>query len=158
MRKILHSAIDKVFNWNNLKAASRHVVRKKGRGGVDGMSVEQWKAEEHTHLSTLRHRLMNDTYRSKPVLRRYIDKPGSPKKRPLGIPAVCDRVCQQAVHRVLAPVFEGYFHEDSHGFRPGRSTWTAAQRVEALRKQGFVYVVDLDIQDFLDAPSHCSPV
>jgi retron-type reverse transcriptase len=79
---------------------------------------------------------MNDTYRSKPVLRRYIDKPGSSKKRPLGIPAVCDRVCQQAVHRVLSPVFETYFHEDSHGFRPGRSTQTAAERVEALRKQG----------------------
>ena len=88
MRSILHSAIDKVFNWNNLKAASRHVARNKGRGGVDGMSVEQWQAEEHKHLSALRHRLMNDTYRSTPVLRRYIDKPGSKKQRPLGIPAV----------------------------------------------------------------------
>lgn len=64
------------------------------------------------------------------------------------VPAVADRVCQQAVHRVLAPVFEEYFHEDSHAFRPDRSTHTAARRVEALRKQGFVHVVDLDIQDF----------
>ena len=148
MRSILHSVIDKVFNWNNLTAASRKVIGSKGRGGVDGMSVEQWQAEEEKHLGTLRHRLMNDTYRSKPVLRRYIDKPGSKKKRPLGIPAICDRVCQQAVHRVLAPVFESYFHEDSHGFRLDRSTRTAAKRVEALRKQGFVHVVDLDIQDF----------
>ena len=84
MRSILHSAIDKVFNWNNLTAASRKVVRSKGRGGVDGMSVEQWQAEEQKHLGSLRHRLMNDTYRSKPVLRRYIDKPGSKKKCPLG--------------------------------------------------------------------------
>ena len=158
VRSILHSVIDKVFNWNNLTAASRHVVRNKGRGGVDGMSVKQWQAEEHKHLGTLRHRLMNDTYRSKPVLRRYLDKPGSKKQRPLGIPAVGDRVCQQAVHRVLTPVFEAYFHEDSHGFRPGRSTRTAAQRVEALRKQGFVHVVDLDIQDFLDASSHYTSV
>jgi group II intron reverse transcriptase/maturase len=148
LRKILHSAIDKVFNWNNLTAASRHVSRKKGRGGVDGMSVQVWQSKEHTHLGVLRHRLMNDTYRSKPVLRRYIDKPGSKQKRPLGVPAVGDRVCQQAVHRVLSPVFEAYFHEDSHGFRPNRSTRTAAKRVEALRKQGFVHVVDLDIQDF----------
>jgi len=148
LRKILHSAIDKVFHWSNLTAASRHVARRKGRGGVDGMSVQKWQAEEHKHLGTLRHRLMNDTYRSKPVLRRYIDKPGSKKKRPLGVPAVGDRVCQQAVHRILSPVFEAYFHEDSHGFRPGRSTQTAAKRVEALRKQGFVHVVDLDIQDF----------
>ena len=115
MRSILHSAIDEVFNWNNLTAASRKVVRSKGRGGVDGMSVEQWQAEEQKHLGSLRHRLMNDTYRSKPVLRRYIDKPGSKKKRPLGVPAIGDRVCQQAVHRVLAPVFEAYFHDDNHG-------------------------------------------
>ena len=113
LRKILHSAIDKVFHWSNLTAASRHVARKKGRGGVDGMSVQAWQAEEHKHLGRLRHRLLNDTYRSKPVLRRYIDKPGSKTKRPLGVPAVGDRVCQQAVHRVLSPVFEAYFHEDS---------------------------------------------
>lgn len=150
MRKVLHSAIDKVFNWNNLSLASRKVVRNKGSGGVDGMSVGQWRVKEHKHLNTLRHRLMNDTYRSKPALRHYIDKPGSKQKRPLGIPAVGDRVCQQAVHSVLSPVFEEYFHEDSHGFRPGRSTHTAAERVEELRKQGFVCVVDLDIQGFFD--------
>jgi len=135
LRKILHSAIDKVFHWSNLKAASRHVVRKKGRGGVDGMSVQEWQAEEHEHLGSLRHRLMSDTYRSKPVLRRYIDKPGSKKKRPLGVPAVGDRVCQQAVHRVLSPVFEAYFHEDSHGFRPATRTVTASVRVAVLRRR-----------------------
>lgn len=150
MSKILHSAIDKVLNWNTLNAASCEVVKNKGSGGVDGMSVDKWQAKEQKHLSTLRHRLIKDTYRSKPVMRCYIDKPGSKKKRPLGIPAVMDRVCQQAVCNVLSPVFEEYFHEDSHGFRPGRSTHTAATRVEELRKQGFRYVVDLDIKGFFD--------
>jgi len=150
MKKILHSVIDKVFNWNNLKNASQKVIKNKGSGGVDGMSVGQWAEKEEIHLSTLRRRLMKDTYRSKPVLRCYIDKPGSKKKRPLGIPPVTDRVCQQSVHNVLSPVFEGYFHEDSHGFRPSRSTHTAAKRVEALRKRGYRQVVDLDIQGFFD--------
>ncbi len=61
-----------------------------------------------------------------------------------------DRVCQQAVQNVLVSVFEEYFHEDSHGFRPERSTQTAARRVEALRKQGYDHVVDLDIKGFYD--------
>jgi len=137
-----------VYNWNNLSMASRKVVGNKGCAGVDGMSVKRWQAKETEHLQGLRRQLVNDTYRSKPVLRKYIPKPGSKKQRPLGIPAVADRVCQQAVCNPLSPVFEEYFHEDSHGFRPGRSTQTAAKRVEVLRKQGNQYVVDLDISDF----------
>jgi RNA-directed DNA polymerase len=148
MRRVVHSVIDKVYNWNNLLKASRKVVGNKGCAGVDGMNVTKWREKEEQHLRELRRRLMNDRYRSKPVLRRYIPKPGSAKQRPLGIPAVIDRVCQQAVCSPLQPVFEEYFHEDSHGFRPGRSTRTAAHRVEALRKQGYRTVVDLDIRDF----------
>jgi len=146
--RVLHSVIDKVYNWNNLKVASRKVVGNRGSAGVDGMSVVRWKKKEEEHLRELRRRLMNDTYRSKPVLRRYIPKAGSKKQRPLGIPAVTDRVCQQSVQNVLSSVFEEYFHEDSHGFRLGRSTHTAAKRVEELRKQGYGHVVDLDIRDF----------
>ncbi len=149
-RRILHSVIDKVFNWNNLKLASRKVVRNKGSAGVDRMNVKQWQEKEEHHLRELQWRLMKDTYRSKPALRRYIPKPGSAKLRPLGIPAIVDRACQQATHNVLSPVFEEYFHEDSHGFRPERSTETAAKRVEALHKQGYSYAVDLDIKGFFD--------
>ncbi|MCA1796390.1 MAG: group II intron reverse transcriptase/maturase [Geobacteraceae bacterium] len=154
MKRILHSAIDKVYNWNNLSDASHKVVQNKGSGGIDRMSVTTWAQKEKQHLSTLRHRLINDTYRSNPVKRCYIDKPGSKKKRPLGIPIVTDRVCQQAVHNVLSPVFEEYFHEDSYGFRPGRSTHMAAKRVEELRKQGYRTVVDLDIKGFFDHVDH----
>lgn len=147
-RRIVHSVIDKVYNWNNLSRASRKVVSNKGCAGVDGMSVKRWCEKEEIYLHDLRRRLMNDTYRGKPVLRKYIPKPGSSKQRPLGIPTVMDRVCQQAVCTPLVPVFEAYFHEDSYGFRPGRSTRTAAKRVEELRKQGYRHVVDLDIKDF----------
>ncbi len=148
--RVLHSVIDRVFNWKNLTVASRKVVRNKGSAGVDGVSVKQWQEKEEKYLHELRRRLRKDTYRSKPALRCYIPKPGSAKRRPLGIPAVTDRVGQQAVQNVLGPVFEEHFHEDSHGFRPGRSTQTAARRVEALRKQGYGYVVDLDIKGFYD--------
>lgn len=150
MAKILHSVIDKVYNWGNLQKASAKVVANRGSAGVDGMDVKVWKAKQREQLSTLRHRLINNSYRSKAVKRTYIDKPGSRKKRPLGIPAVVDRVCQQAVHGQLSPVFEQYFHPDSHGFRPERSTHTAATRVQQLRRKGYGYVVDLDIRGFFD--------
>lgn len=154
LKKVLHSVIDKVFNWNNLKSASRKVVQNKGSGGVDGMSVEKWVEQEDRHLSHLRKRLIANTYRSKPVKRSYIDKPGSKKKRPLGVPIVRDRVCQQATHNVLSHVFEEYFHEDSYGFRPGRSTHMAARRVEEIGREGYRYVVDLDIKGFFDHVDH----
>ena len=79
MKRVLHSAIDKVYHWENLEMASRRVVRKGGSGGVDRMDVRTWQGKEQKHLATLRRRLMKDTYRSKPVLRRYIPKPGSRK-------------------------------------------------------------------------------
>jgi group II intron reverse transcriptase/maturase len=154
LKKVLHSVIDKVFNWNNLKSASRKVVQNKGSGGIDGMSVEKWVEKEDRHLSHLRKQLIEDTYRSKPVKRSYIDKPGSKKKRPLGVPVVKDRACQQATHNVLSPVFEEYFHEDSYGFRPGRSTHMAARRVEEIGREGYRYVVDLDIKGFFDHVDH----
>lgn len=118
------------------------------------MSTRQWKAKEDMFLAALRQRLMNDTYRSKPCRRAYIPKAGSKKKRGLGIPTVWDRVCQQVVHNVLMPVFEEYFHESSHGFRPERSTHTAARLVEKLRRLGYRHVVDLDIKGFFDNVDH----
>jgi len=153
-KRILHSAIDKVYNWPNLRKASRKVMTNRGSGGVDGMSVAGWKRNEETYLKTLRRKLIRREYRSKPVRRLYIDKPGSKKKRPLGIPTIVDRVCQQAVHNVLAPEFEAYFHEGSHGFRPGRSTKTAAKRIEKLRRKGYRVGVDIDIKGFFDNVDH----
>ena len=126
----------------------------RGSGGADGMSMKGWKMNEDAHLAALRRRLIRQEYRSKPVKRQYIDKPGSTKKRPLGIPTITDRVCQQAAHNVLSPVFEEYFHEGSHGFRKGRSTKTAAKRIVELRRKGYRVAVDIDIRNFFDMVDH----
>ncbi len=150
MQKILHSGIDKIYKRANLWAASRKVQKKKGSGGVDGMSMETWRKLEGKLLEDLRRQLKGDSYRSKPVKRCYIEKPGSKKKRPLGIPAIRDRVVQQATHNALSPLFETYFHESSHGFRPGRSCHTAAKEVRNLARKGYRHVVDLDIKGFFD--------
>ena len=150
----LHSVIDKVYRMANLAKASRKVCANKGAPGVDGQTVDAWRAKELAHLRQLHSELYADRYRSKHVRRQYIPKPGSKKMRSLGIPAVKDRVCQQAVLNVLQPVLEKIFHAGSHGFRPGRSTHTARRVILACRKAGYRFVVDLDIQSFFDEVNH----
>jgi group II intron reverse transcriptase/maturase len=150
----LHSVIDKVYRMANLAEASRKVCANKGAPGVDGQTVEAWRAKELAHLRQLHGELYADKYRSKHVRRHYIPKPGSKKMRPLGIPAVKDRICQQAVLNILQPAFEKVFSPGSHGFRPGRSTHTARRAILAYRKAGFRFVVDLDIQSFFDEVDH----
>ncbi|MEW6698601.1 MAG: hypothetical protein AB1341_14895 [Bacillota bacterium] len=81
----------------NLEKASVKVAANKGAPGVDKVTVKSWKANEAAHLRQLHGALYANTYRSKPVRRVYIPKPGSNKRRPLSIPALADRVCQQAV-------------------------------------------------------------
>lgn len=154
MVKILHSVIDKVYRMANLAKASKKVCANKGAAGVDKVTVETWRAKEEAHLRQLHGELYADKYRSQPALRVYIPKPGTDKQRPLGIPALVDRICQQAVLQVLQPTFEEIFFEGSHGFRPGRSTHTAKRAILEYKKSGYRYVVDLDISNFFNEVDH----
>ncbi len=83
-----------------------------------------------------------------------IPKPGTKTGRPLGIPAVRDRVVQKALQHVLEPIFERKFRPHSYGFRPGRSAKDALRRVDGLLKAGSTWVVDADIQKYFDTISH----
>lgn len=154
MVKILHSVIDKVYRMANLRKASAKVCANKGAAGVDKVTVETWRTKEEAHLRQLHGELYADTYRSQPVRRVYIPKPGTSKQRPLGIPTLGDRVCQQAVLQVLQPTFEEIFFEGSYGFRQGRSTHTARRAILEYKKSGYRYVVDLDISNFFNEVDH----
>ena len=98
--------------------------------------------------------MQHETYRPQPIRRTWIPKPGSPEKRPLGIPTVRDRVAQAALCNVLAPIFEKEFAEHSYGFRPGRSAKDALRRVAQLLEDGYVWVVDADIKGYFDNIPH----
>src|SRR5258708_38532274 len=86
-------------------------------------------------VGQLRQELQKGTYQPKPVKRVWIPKPGTQDKRPLGIPAVRDRIVQGAIRNVIEPIFEREFAEHSYGFRPGRGCKDALRRVDGLLHQ-----------------------
>lgn len=101
--------IDKVYDLRNLRSAFGKVWGNRGAPGSDGQSLAQFEAKLSEELAQLGEELRQERYRPHPVRRVYIAKPGSAEKRPLGIPAVRDRVVQTALRHVLEPIFEREF-------------------------------------------------
>ena len=96
--KKVHSLVDKVYKPENLLPAWEKVRRNQGAGGVDGETLEEFEEGLQERLERLHGELKTDTYRPQPVRQKLIPKPGQPGKyRTLGIPAIYDRVCQQAL-------------------------------------------------------------
>jgi RNA-directed DNA polymerase len=149
-----HSLIGQVYDPRNLARAWVRVKENRGAGGVDRVSIDRFECEHRRYLTVLHQRLAEGSYRPLPVRRVEIDKPGSTAKRPLGIPAVVDRVCQQALRQVLEPIFEPTFSEVSFGFRPERSAHMAMRRIWSQMRAGGRWIVDADIADFFGTISH----
>jgi len=146
--------IDKVYAPGNLESAYRKVWKKKGCAGVDGQTVEHFAREKETELALLHRQLKESAYYPQPANRAWIDKMGSKEKRPLGIPAVRDRVVQGALRHLLEPIFEKTFAEHSYGFRPGKGARDALRRVDRLLKSGKHWVVDADLKSYFDTIPH----
>jgi RNA-directed DNA polymerase len=148
------SLIDKVYREENLRRAFKKVKRNGGAGGVDHVTVEGFESDLDRELAKLSEDLQAGTYEPQAARRVYIEKPGTKDQRPLGIPTVRDRVCEGAFRHVLEPIFEREFAENSHGFRPRRSTKDALREVERRLKAGKGYVVDADIKRYFDTIPH----
>lgn len=146
--------IDKVYDLRNLRSAFGKVWGNRGAPGSDGQSLAQFEAKLSEELAQLGEELRQERYRPHPVRRVYIAKPGSAEKRPLGIPAVRDRVVQTALRHVLEPIFEREFAPQSYGFRPGRGCKDALRQVDTLLKSGCTHVVDADIKGYFDSIPH----
>jgi len=149
-----HSLIGQVHDPGNVMRAWERVRENRGAGGVDRVSIDRFDREQGRYLTMLRQRLADGRYRPQPVRRVEIDKPGSAVKRPLGIPTVIDRVCQQAIRQVLEPIFEPTFSDTSFGFRPKRSAHMAMRRIWGQLQEGGRWIVDADIADFFATISH----
>jgi group II intron reverse transcriptase/maturase len=75
-------------------------------------------------------------------------------KRQLGVPTVTDRMVQQAIVQILQPIFEETFSDSSYGFRPGRNAHQAIKKAEEYYKEGYKFVVDLDLEKYFDTVNH----
>jgi group II intron reverse transcriptase/maturase len=133
--------------------AFRNVRRNRGVAGIDKISITMFEANLEQNLLALMHDLKKGTFQPLPLRRVHIPK-GPGQTRPLGIPAVRDRVAQEVLRQLLSPLFERLFHDDSYGFRPGRNCHQAVERVLELHRQGYVYVLDADIKGFFDNIPH----
>ena len=148
-----YSLMDKVYAPATLQAAFAKVQANGGAAGVDGVSVERFAARSETYLAELSTALREASYRPQPVKRVDIPK-GDGRTRPLGIPAVKDRIAQTAVKLVIEPIFEAAFCAGSYGFRPGRGCRDALREVDRLIGQGFTFVVDADLAGYFDSIPH----
>jgi len=149
-----YSLMDKIWTRRTLWTAWEKVASNKGAAGVDRQSVEMFEQRAEQELEQIARELQENRYRPRPVRRTWIPKPGSPEKRPLGIPTVRDRVVQTGVKYALEPIFEKEFAEQSYGFRPGRSCKDALRRVSALLEQGNLWIVDADLKSYFDTIDH----
>jgi RNA-directed DNA polymerase len=147
------SLIDKVYRQETLKAAWDRVRKNGGAAGVDGQSVKQFGLRAEIYLAELEQALKSGEYRPEPIKRVEISKTGG-KLRPLGIPAVKDRIVQTALKLVIEPIFEREFEESSYGFRPQRGCKDALREVDELIKQGYTQVVDADLESYFDTIEH----
>jgi RNA-directed DNA polymerase len=131
-----------------------HALDRNAAAGIDGVTKEGYSKELEQNLMSLQERLKKGKYRAKPFQRVWIDKPEG-GKRPLGIPALEDKVVQGAVVEILNSIYEVDFHGFNYGFRPGRSAHQALQALQTVLQKGKVnWVMDMDISKFFDTISH----
>lgn len=145
--------MEAVVSDENARKALRAVQRNRGEPGMDGMTTSQLKGHLQKYGSKIRAKLPAGAYAVTPVREVEIPKPGGGSRK-LGIPTVLDRFIQQLLLQVLGPIWEPRFSESSYGFRPGRSAHDAVRRVRDYAVSGKAWVVDLDIEKFLDRVHH----
>jgi len=147
-RKV-HSLVDKVYARKNLALAWEKVRKNRGAGGIDGQSIQGFEEEQEEQLDRLHEELKQSIYQPQAVREKLIPKAGQPGKyRKLGIPAVYDRVCQQALLNRLEPIFEPLFDDANFGYRAGRSSKDALRKIWRELESGSEWIVDADLKDF----------
>jgi len=144
---------ERVCSRHSLSLAWSRVKANEGSPGVDSVSVTEFERSLDENLNDLSIQLEIGDYSPLPVLRTYIPK-GSGGQRPIGIPAVRDRIVQQSLLSVLSPLFDCQFLDCSFAYRPGRSALDAIRKVEGLIKEGHRWVLDADIERFFETIDH----
>ena len=148
-KKKVHSLVDKVYTRENLRRAWERVRANRGASGIDRVTIGEFEESLDENLGRLHQELQEQTYQPQSVRRLKIPKRGAPgKTRPLGIPTVYDRVCQQALVNRLEPIFEEVFDPSSFGYRRGRKTADALTKIWREVEAGSEWIVDADFKDY----------
>ena len=141
--------LNRILSRENMNQAYQKVKANKGAAGIDEVTVEELNKYIKANWVSIKEQIVSRTYRPQPVKRVRIPKAGG-GTRDLGIPTVMDRVIQQAMVQILSPMCEKYFSEYSYGFRPNRSCEMAIMRLLEYFNDGYVWVVDIDLEKFFD--------
>ena len=145
-----NNLLDLILRKANLNKAYKRVRANKGKGGIDGMQVDELLPFLRENQETLIQEIRNGKYKPNPVRRVEIPKETKGEFRKLGVPTVVDRVIQQAITQELTPIYEEQFSKNSFGFRPNRGAHNALKQCQKNINDGYVYVVDMDLEKFFD--------
>src|SRR5438309_7169113 len=142
-----------IYNLETLRMAYIR-LKKEAAPGVDGETWRHYGETLEDNLQDLSHRLKRGAYRAKPVRRRIIPKADG-RQRPLGVPALEDKIVQRAVVEVLNAIYEADFLAFSYGFRPGRSPHHALDALATgIHQRRVNWVLDADLRSFFDTLDH----
>ena len=154
MVKVYYSLYDRLLSSESLQRAFKKVKSNHGKPGIDGQTVEAFAEGLPDEIAMLVRELRDKSYRPFPVKRVEIAKDGGGTRK-LGIPAVRDRVVQQALLEILQPIFDPTFHPSSYGYRPGHSAHQAIAKAEMfIRKYNLRHVADMDLSRCFDTLNH----
>lgn len=153
-QRVWYSLYGRMLEERRLEAAFLQVKAANGAPGIDGVSVKAFGEKMAENLADLVKELRAKQYSPRPVKRVEIPKPGGGVRK-LGIPAVRDRVVQQALLDILSPIFDPDFHPSSYGYRPGKSSHQAIEKASMfMRKYELSWVVDMDLSKCFDTLDH----
>jgi len=149
---VFTSVVDRIDLY--LLKKSFRQVRKKKSAGVDKITARQYAKDLDENLYKLYQRLRRGQYVATPVRRIWIDKEGG-KKRPIGIPALEDKIVQRAASTILNVIYDVNFFDFSHAFRKGHSQHKALHQLrEKCRKLNIGWIVSADIEGLFDNIDH----
>lgn len=148
-----NNLLDLILRKDNLNKAYKQVKSNKGAGGIDGMQVDELLPYLRENQDTLIQEIRTGKYKPNPVRRVEIPKETKGEVRRLGVPTVVDRVIQQAITQELTPIYEERFSDNSFGFRPKRGAHEALKQCQKNVNDGYIYVVDMDLEKFFDTVS-----
>ncbi len=144
----------RAVNYNNLFNSYNNLLGNKATG-IDNVTKTMYSENIKENLSNLESKIFSLKYKPFAVKRIYIPKPGTDKKRPLGIPAFEDKIIQDVFAQILNKVYEPMFLDCSYGFRPGRNCHQAIAKLDkCINGKKTNYILDVDIKGFFDNVNH----